>query len=436
MEHSFNDFDFISKEDWAKQLKKDLKGISFEDLTSIDQNDLEVYPFYTKEDLPSNIAPLFQHTDWNISTIINIQAGKETNANEKALEALGNGVSAIYWYIDNESQIDWSKLFDNIQLNIIHSFIISSDTDKFDENLHKYLKANYHSESNENFIFWLHDTIFQELVQESNNTPSNFEHLYIQGQEYSHLGLHPTQQIAYILLEVQEYLTRATKQQQLSTIKTIHIGIAQNTQFFQEISKLRALKKLLNLLINEYNIQAEIYFHASTSLTYLSAEDHPNNILRNTIAGMSAVLGGCHYLHIHPHKNAQIQAAVDAERIARNQQHLFKEESYLNKIADASYGSYTIEARTKDIAERGWKLFLDYEEKGGINNLHQQFINEVLAAQNHLLNAYQTGTLPLIGYNKYLLEEEEVLPVFEVKHFANGLQYFQLPLLNNQSHNA
>lgn len=436
MEHSLDSFDFISKQDWTKQLEKDLRGISFEDLTSIDENGLKVDPFYTEEDLPKHIQPLFHHTDWGIAAKIEVTSDNEHHANLTALEALGNGVSTIYWHFKDTSNIDWSKLFDQIQLDIIHSFIISDKASPFPKKLKELLIQKFDYQEQNPFLFWLYDEIFQELVGQASSIKIEPQHIYIQGNEYSHLGLNATQQIAYILLQLQEYLHYAIQENQLSNIQTIHIGIAQNTHFFQEIAKLRALRILTQVIIQEYNIIPTIYFHASTSLSYLTAEDNPNNILRNTVAGMSSVLGGCDFLYIHPHKNAAIQADIDAVRIARNQQHLFKEESYLNKIADASYGSYTIESRTQDIAHQSWKMFLELEEKGGIKLLGTSFIKEVENAQLALLKAYQNGQLNLIGYNKYLLEEKNVLPVFEVKTWANGLKYFQLPLLKNKVQNA
>jgi len=52
-------------------------------------------------------------------------------------------------------------------------------------------------------------------------------------------------------------------------------------------------------------------------------------------------------------------------RIARNQQLLLKEESYLDKIVDPAAGSYYIENLTDEIAKGAWQHFLKVEEAGG-----------------------------------------------------------------------
>jgi len=54
-----------------------------------------------------------------------------------------------------------------------------------------------------------------------------------------------------------------------------------------------------------------------------------------------------------------------AERIARNQQLLLKEESFMDKIVDPAAGSYYLESLTDEIVEKAWNLFLAVDEKGG-----------------------------------------------------------------------
>ncbi len=431
MENSFQDFDSISKEAWAKQLEKDLRGTTFEDLISKDQSDLNIHPFYTKDDLPENINPLFDHSDWSISTYVTVEKNQEEKANHLALEELGNGAQSIVWTIENPENVKWDTLFQNIQLEIIESFIILPAKSVFPKALNEYLSYHYEEHDASKLVKCFQDVVFHQLMGETEEIPSNdFEHIHIQGQEYAHLGLNSVDQVAYLLLHLQETLHLANHQGKLKDIKSIHIGTAHNTQYFEEISKLRTLYLLIPTILKEYNLEVPFYFHAETSLNYLVAEDNSNNILRNAIAGMSAVLGGCHYLYIHPHKSAEDHPEVEARRVARNQQHLFKEESYLNKIADASQGSYTIEARTKDILDHAWKLFLDIEEKGGLLKHAATFHALVLSSQENLLKQYQSGKITLIGYNKYLSEDKEAtIPAFTAKSFKNNLRYFQLPLI-------
>jgi methylmalonyl-CoA mutase len=88
-------------------------------------------------------------------------------------------------------------------------------------------------------------------------------------------------------------------------------------------------------------------------------------MLRSQTEAMSAALAGIHSMVVTPF-DAPYEVPTDfAERIARNQQLLLKEECHFDKIVDVSGGSYFVEELTTAIAKEGWKLFLAIEEEGG-----------------------------------------------------------------------
>ena len=67
---------------------------------------------------------------------------------------------------------------------------------------------------------------------------------------------------------------------------------------------------------------------------------------------MSAVLAGVESLTIDPTEDSDF-----GKRISRNVQHLLQLESYLDRVADPSAGSYYIEQLTNQIAEAVWQRF-------------------------------------------------------------------------------
>ncbi len=86
-------------------------------------------------------------------------------------------------------------------------------------------------------------------------------------------------------------------------------------------------------------------------------------------------------------------------RIARNQQHILKEESYLHKVADMASGSYYIETLTEEIAAKAWDEFKTLESKGGfIKCLETNFIQEKIQAQaTILIQQFKEEKLVLVG---------------------------------------
>jgi methylmalonyl-CoA mutase len=126
-------------------------------------------------------------------------------------------------------------------------------------------------------------------------------------------------------------------------------------------------------------------------------------MLRTQTEAMSAVLGGTDSLTVLPFDAVYEQPTDFAERIARNQQALLKEEVHLDKIADPAAGSYYIETLTASIAEEAWKLFLEVQEKGSfIAAFRQGFVQgKVKEMADKRKKAIATRRENLLGINQF-----------------------------------
>jgi methylmalonyl-CoA mutase len=130
---------------------------------------------------------------------------------------------------------------------------------------------------------------------------------------------------------------------------------------------------------------------------------------------MSAALGGAHSITILPFNAIYEESTNFSERIARNQQILLKEESYLDKVSDPSAGSYYIENLTDSIADQAWKLFLAIQEKGGFiaafrEGFIQNEINEMTAKRD--LNIALRREI-LLGTNQFPNFTEKITAEFD-----------------------
>ena len=136
-----------------------------------------------------------------------------------------------------------------------------------------------------------------------------------------------------------------------------------------EIAKLRAARLLWAKIVEAYNPKdkesAKLVAHSETNTFNKTIYDPYVNMLRTQTEAMSAALGGADSITVLPFNAIYEDTTEFSERIARNQQILLKEESHLDKIADAAAGSYYIESLTDSLAEQAWKLFLEVQEKGG-----------------------------------------------------------------------
>ncbi|GAA4453677.1 methylmalonyl-CoA mutase family protein [Rurimicrobium arvi] len=426
MNQLFQDFSESNLNEWKQRLAKDLKGISFEDLSATDRNGITIAPFYTAENGTQKDTRFFA-SEWNICSRIIVTDA--TQANKTALKELAGGANALCFVI--RDQVDYTLLLKDIDWQIIHIRFEYTGNNEAGENELKQLPSADLSRAT-----FVYDPIGKGISTGITSEPDGEQlaaivahtgSITVCGTVYQNAGLNSSTELSYLLAHVNEYLNLLHRHDALKHIKQVNVSLACGTNFFEEIAKMRALRSLLESLAAEYGIEAAIYLHAETSDMYRSPFDAYSNMLRDTIAGMAAVLGGCSALSIHGFdQNSETQSAELSARMSRNQQLIFKEESYLNQVADISAGSFYLDELTEILADKAWTLFHDQEQQGGFLAALKDgsIAATVHTQQSGLLNEYKEGRRVLIGVNKYPNPDDKPHPVPATA--GNGL----FPLLN------
>jgi len=397
MEKLFSEFDPARAADWKQQVLKDLKGVPFEQLTWHNPNGFDVDPFYTNEDLGSMTDPLSTHPGWEICETIEV--ADERSANQKALKALNSGASSLHFVLSGK--VDFNVLLNEISIKHIEfCFILRYADPGFRIRLHSYLDAeNINAEELRGGICY--DGI-ANLVVAGNwlSTPEKDfaeANTWVDATIYQNSGATQSFELACALAHAHEYLVHLRQRKQF------RFSVSIGSDFFGEIAKLRALRKLWALIANEYGNEPGILIHAVSSELNQSALDAYNNMLRSTTEGMSAVIGGCNSLTLEAYNKTFDKTSDFSERIARNQQLIFKEESYLDKVADMGAGSYYIEHLTDELASKALEELQIIERKGGfLSCLRSNYIQERIAQQaHHLVGQFREQQIVLVGVNKF-----------------------------------
>jgi methylmalonyl-CoA mutase len=96
--------------------------------------------------------------------------------------------------------------------------------------------------------------------------------------------------------------------------------------------------------------------------------------------------------------------------MAINQQLILKDESYLDKMADISCGSYYIESITDAIAKKALETFKRFEKEGGYFKCIEKniFSNEIKSQASQRNELFKTGKQLAIGVNKFKNEKETI----------------------------
>ncbi|WP_411122116.1 methylmalonyl-CoA mutase family protein [Streptomyces sp. x-19] len=137
---------------------------------------------------------------------------------------------------------------------------------------------------------------------------------------------------------------------------------------FLTIAKLRAARLLWSRVTEVCGVSpaaAGQRQHAVTSAVMMSRRDPWVNMLRTTVAGLSAGLGGADAVTVLPFDAALGLPDAFARRIARNTQSVLLEESHLAKVIDPAGGSWYVEQLTAELARAGWAFFQEIERAGG-----------------------------------------------------------------------
>jgi methylmalonyl-CoA mutase len=425
MEQLFTDFNIADAQAWKARLEKDLKGVTFEQLSVTDRNGITIHPFYTNEDIVTTKEPVTTQPDWSICASIKVADAKA--ANTQALAELNNGASGLCFYI--EQDIDPSILLQDIELPYIYScFRLDKNAAAIAAKFETYFRFREWNINEMNCFFCL-DSIcdFISSGEKTDIVPEDFlpsQQLCIDAAMYQNAGATTAYELACSLAQLNEYLNLREQSGQTSSIKKIQVTLATDTSFFEQIAKLRAFRKLLPLIFEQYNISPAIHLHVETSNTYRSPFDSYSNLLRDTIAGMAAVIGGCDSLYIRPFNETLEEPTDFSRRMSRNQQLIFKEESYLDKVADAAAGSYYLETLTEQIAEQAWNSFKEIEHAGGLLAAFEKGIIQSKIAQQaqQLIQEYKEGKRVLIGVNKFVNAKDEPQPAVLKQPAGKGLK--------------
>ena len=425
MNKLFSDFPKISKEKWEEKLTKELKGADFESsfMRTDEIEDLFYSTYSHHQDAPLSVEvpgayPFTRsgkttNNDWNIASLVVITDEKE--ANIRALDFLMTGCTSLI-FESRKNTINWEILFDQIGFEYIQTQFILTDFEQY-TSLRKSLegKENCVFSYRLDFFFtekWMSN--FTNFIQVPSSETPRFCH--VNTFEIQQCGASISQEVSFGLAVGHEYLVKLMENgytiDQASS--SIHFSIGVGANYFYEMAKVRALRKLWSKIVKSYNpknensaicpITAEIG-HMNKSL-----KDPYTNLLRQTTEAMSAVSAGVDTLLIHPYNSKSTEGTTElAARMAMNISLILKDESYFDMVIDPIGGSYSIELLTEQIAEKSWRLFQEIDTAGGICSKEAVDVlkEKILDKAKIRLEKVKSGQQVIIGVNKFPNPEVE-----------------------------
>ncbi|MBC8081894.1 MAG: hypothetical protein H7Z21_01675, partial [Hymenobacter sp.] len=251
----------------------------------------------------------------------------------------------------------------------------------------------------------------REVLMLTRDMP-DFEGLTLNAAYFGNRGGTTTQQVAFTLAAAATYLselpTGTLTPADVAAALRVHVAI--NPNYFFEMAKLRALRRLWATLLHAYGLPAEtasLPILAETSSWSQTTLDAHTNLLRVTTEAMSAVLGGADALSIRPFDSLFQTPNEFSDRLARNLSVLLRTEAGLGQVQDAAAGSYYLETLTDTLAREAWALFQTIEAAGGLPAAVGQVMQALHAAAQIQFRRIATGEQVVVGTNRFQNTREQ-----------------------------
>jgi methylmalonyl-CoA mutase len=466
--------------DWQSLVKKETKGRTAEELVWQTPEGIAIKPLYTAEDtkdlahmdnLPGFApfkrgpkATMYAGRPWTVRQYAGFSTAEKSNAfYRKNLAAGQQGLSVAFdlathrGYDSDHDRVegdvgkagvaidsveDMKILFDQIPLDkvsvsmtmngavlpVMASFIVAAEEQGVaPEQLAGTLQNDILKE------FMVRNTyiyppapsmkIVSDIIAYTTARMPKFNSISISGYHMQEAGATNVQELAYTIADGIEYVRTAIGSgmdvDKFAPRLSFFFAIGMN--FFMEIAKLRAARILWATLMEEkFTPQDQrslmLRTHTQTSGVSLTSKDPYNNIMRTTIEGLSAVLGGTQSLHTNSFDEALGLPTEFAARIARNTQLVIQEETGIANVIDPLAGSYYVESLTSELVDAAMVLINEVEEMGGMTKAVESGLPKLRIEEAAALRqaAIDRGEEVIVGVNKYQLAKEPDVDVLDI----------------------
>jgi methylmalonyl-CoA mutase N-terminal domain/subunit len=189
---------------------------------------------------------------------------------------------------------------------------------------------------------------------------------------------------------------------------TSRVGI----DIFEEACKYRAARKVwAKMLRNDFGTEnpksCTYKVYALTMGSQLQGKQIQNNIIRETLQTLAAVLGGVQGIHTMGYDEPVCLPTEESCRLAFRTQQVICYESGVVNVADPLGGSYYAEWLTEKLEKEITSIMDEYKEtiadKVVSGELFQVLRNEAYAYQKEV----EKGERPIVGVNCFTISDEE-----------------------------
>ena len=310
---------------------------------------------------------------------------EEKKINSQILNRLKDGINSIH--INSVNYAD--SIFKNVMNEIINNHVLLSHNASSEEisswtdwiNSNPNLKGSIRMclltktlediKSNNNSLDMV---TYQHHFQSNLNT--NFKCIYIElPTQYLSFNNHSSE-IALTGSHLNEII-EIHKKNNIEIPKQIIIKSLLDNSFLENISKIKAIKSVINQVLKIHNIKAKVLIETCVNSQILKDQSEDFRILTITSTAMSSFIGGANSFIL---SDLLLLSKGDYwKKIAANIPLILNEESQINIFNDVTKGAHVIEQISFKMASKAWRLLKKIEENGGLlNNFKNSNLSEFI----------------------------------------------------------
>jgi methylmalonyl-CoA mutase, N-terminal domain len=272
-----------------------------------------------------------------------------------------------------------------------------------------------------------------DIIEYCSEHAKHFNPISISGYHIREAGATAVQELAFTIADGLAYIEHCLKRGmnidsfagRLSFFFDVH------NDFFEEVAKLRAARRLWAKLVKErYNPVEKssllLRMHAQTAGVSLSSQQPFNNTVRVTLQALAAVLGGVQSLHTNSMDETLGLPTEEAVKVALRTQQIIAEESGVANTIDPLGGSHFVEKLTDEIEAEALLYIQKIDEMGGmLAAVEHGYPQREIAESAYLFQQrLERGEEIIVGVNKYYEEEREgeAIPVLSIDPKVEAIQ--------------
>jgi methylmalonyl-CoA mutase N-terminal domain/subunit len=196
------------------------------------------------------------------------------------------------------------------------------------------------------------------------------------------------------------------------------------TRFFEEIAKVRALRRMFSKLAKEtFKAKSEkacqLLISVHTSGRTMTYQQPYNNIARCAIETLAGAIAGCTAIDNACLDNAHAEPSPFAARMSLNTQHIVSDETGVTDVTDPLAGSYFVEDLTNKVEAEAYKILKQIEEQGGmIAAVKKGYIHDMMEeSARKKQKEIEARERLVVGVNELVIppEEDDDIPIQSVE---------------------